>query len=129
MEYRSPMRVACIALAMWFATGCAGEGPAMGTIPARLGRDNDTQAVYVHEVREAGSDAGLEPDDEIVMIDGMYVRTMSSEELEAKLHGPVGSPVTLTVARGNRVVRVELKRIAFRGGTPNLKPAEKHTED
>jgi C-terminal processing protease CtpA/Prc len=123
------MRLVCISLAMWLATGCAGEAPPTGTIPARLGRDNDTQAVYVHEVREAASEAGLEPEDEIVMIDGMYVRTMSSEELEAKLHGPVGSPVSLTLARGNHIVRIDLKRTAMRGGVPNLKPKAQRSEE
>ena len=120
------MRLACIALAICAASGCAGGAPETGSIGARLGRDNDTQAVYVREVPEGlpAAEAGLEPEDEIVMIDGMYVRTMSNQDLESKLRGPIGSTVALTLSRGARVVHVELKRSALRSQAPLLKQKE-----
>lgn len=59
--------------------GCgATERP--GSIGARLSRDNETGALYVRDLFPglAGERAGLEPGDEIIMIDGHYVREVDA---------------------------------------------------
>lgn len=111
------------------ASGCA-SSEAVGSIGARLGRDNDSHALYVRDVPEgfAANAAGIEPGDEIVMIDGFYVRNLTSEDLHAKLRGPIGSEVALTLARGDRVLHVQLRRSALREG-PAPKPKEERIEE
>jgi C-terminal processing protease CtpA/Prc len=102
------------------ATGCGGA--TTGSIGALLGRDNDTHALTVHEAPKglAAAEAGLLPGDEIVMIDGFYVRDLGPKELRALLRGDVGSKVELTIVRGGDVRRVVVTRTALR--TP-LRPA------
>jgi carboxyl-terminal processing protease len=122
-------RVGWILAIVTSTAGCAGSD-AVGSLGARLGRDNDTHALYVRDVPEgfAANAAGIEPGDEIVMIDGFYVRNLTSEELHAKLRGPVGSDVALTLARGDRVLHVELRRSALRDG-PAPKPKEDRLDE
>jgi carboxyl-terminal processing protease len=110
------MRHALAALLLATVAGCGST--VVGTIGAVLGRDNDDHSLYVRDVPEglAAAEAGLEPGDEIVMIDGVYVRSLGTQELRAKLRGEVGSKVALTVVRGERVMRVELARTPITGG-------------
>jgi carboxyl-terminal processing protease len=81
-------------------------------VGAVLGRDNETRAVHVREVPEGlgAEKAGLLPDDEIVMIDGLYVKDMGAEEVRRRLRGPAGSKVALTVVRGAEVRHLEVTR-------------------
>jgi C-terminal processing protease CtpA/Prc len=81
-------------------------------VGAVLGRDNESRAVHVREVPEGlGAErAGLLAGDEIVMIDGVYVRELGAKELRAHLRGNVGTTVDLTVIRGKLVRRVRLTR-------------------
>jgi C-terminal processing protease CtpA/Prc len=58
----------------------------------------------------AAAQAGLRPGDEIVLIDGVDVRTMTPERVHQALSGEVGDPVKLTVVRGEQVIRVTLLR-------------------
>lgn len=96
--------------------GCASE-PAFGSVGAILGRDNDTHALYIREVPEGmGADAaGLRPGDEILMVDGHYVRSLGKEEVIQMLRGPVGTSLRLTVLRGEEVIRAKVERTAIRG--------------
>ena len=93
----APRRVALFALAL---AGCGGGG--VGSVGAVFGRDNETRALVVREAPPgAGSGkAGLLPGDEVVMIDGWYVKGMNAKSIRAKLRGEVGSTVRLTVVRG-----------------------------
>lgn len=92
------------------ALGCS--GPSMGSVGAVLGVDNETGAVHVREVREglAADKSGLLPGDEILMIDGIYVRDLGAPAVRERLRGNVGSSVELTVVRGDEVLRVKLVR-------------------
>jgi C-terminal processing protease CtpA/Prc len=103
---------------------------AIGSIGARLGRDNDSHALYVRDVPEgfAAAAAGLEPGDEVIMIDGVYVRSLSTEDLHAKLRGPIGSEVALTLVRGERVLHVQLKRSVMKEGSAP-KPKEERIDE
>jgi C-terminal processing protease CtpA/Prc len=58
----------------------------------------------------AADKAGLLPGDEIVMIDGSYVKDLGPEELRQRLRGEAGSTVALTVVRGDEVRHVSLTR-------------------
>jgi C-terminal processing protease CtpA/Prc len=95
------------------ATGC---GTSSGSIGAVLGRDNETQALYVRDVPPglAAAHAGLLPGDEIVMVEGVYVRDLSAKEVRNRLRGELGSTVELTVIRGREVLRVHVTRTELR---------------
>lgn len=97
----------------------------MGSIGAVLGRDNDTHAVYIREAPEGlgAEQAGLLPGDEIVMINGIYVRNLNKRELASLLRGEVGTTVDLTVLRGQNVKRVRVKRSEIRE-REDVKPKE-----
>lgn len=58
----------------------------------------------------AAGQANLKPGDEILLIDGLDVRRLDPEQINALLTGDVGSPVKLTVIRQEQVLRVTLKR-------------------
>lgn len=93
---------------------CATQRP--GSIGAILSRDNDSGALYVRDLVPglAAEKAGLEPGDEIVMIDGRYVREMQAVRVREMLRGEVGTFVRLTVVRGQLVLRVRLARSELR---------------
>jgi C-terminal processing protease CtpA/Prc len=101
-----------------------------GTIGAVIGQSGDGR-LFLRDVPDqlAAARAGLRSDDEILLIDGMDVRNMSSEQVHRMLSGNVGDPVKLTVVRGEEVIRVTLrltpareKRAAARV-TPAAEPA------
>jgi carboxyl-terminal processing protease len=68
----------------------------------------------VHEAPKglAAARAGVEPGDEVLLIDGRDVRAMSPQSVHAALSGEVGDPVRLTLVREGRVIRVRLQRTA-----------------
>jgi carboxyl-terminal processing protease len=98
--------------------GCGASGP--GTVGAVLGRDNETRALHVREVPAglAAEQAGLLAGDEIVMIDGLYVKDLAAADVRAKLRGEPGSTVDLTVVRGDQVKHVKVTRGAMRERRP-----------
>ena len=93
----SPMSFAVLTLLS--ALGCGGSG--VGSVGAVFGRDSETRELVVREApsRGAGGRAGLLPGDQVLMIDGVYVRDLPAKEVRAKLRGEVGSTVKLTVVR------------------------------
>lgn len=115
--YNPPVPPLRLALALVLAAvplACGGaSGP--GSVGAVLGRDNETRALFVREAPtgDAAEKAGLRPGDEIVMIDGLYVKDMSAKDVRAKLRGEVGTRVRLTVVRGDAVRHVEITRGAL----------------
>jgi predicted metalloprotease with PDZ domain len=94
--------------------GCGGSTP--GSVGAVFGRDNDTRALYVREVPPglAAAGAGLLPGDQVVMIEGLYVRDLDAKSIRDKLRGDVGSTVALTILRGEEVIHVRVARGALR---------------
>lgn len=113
MRSSGPLVLASVLLAV----GCAGGGASgSGSVGAVFGRDADTRALYVRDVPPglAAEDAGLLAGDQVVMIEGLYVRDMSEKEIRAKLRGEVGSSVKLTILRGNDVRHVSVTRSALR---------------
>ena len=91
------------------------EPAAAGSVAVTLGETTDPREVVVVAVAD-GSEAeraGLVPGDTILAVEGTTVATM--EEARAKLSGPLGDDVLLTVRHGDR--RRVAPRVA-RTGTP-----------
>jgi C-terminal processing protease CtpA/Prc len=97
------------ALACLFAlAACAAQ---RGTIGAVLAQRPDGELV-VRDVPQdlAAGKSGLMPGDQILLIEGIDVRGLSSERVHEILSGDVGEPVRLTIVRREEVLRVTLKR-------------------
>lgn len=89
-------------------SSCAAEE---GTIGAMLGQRADGR-LFVRDVPPtlAAARGGLQPGDEILLIDGKDVRAMDAAALHRALSGEVSVPVKLTVVRQDAVLRVTLTR-------------------
>jgi C-terminal processing protease CtpA/Prc len=83
-----------------------------GTIGAVIAQDNDSGRLFLREVPAdlAAGRAKLKPGDEILLIDGLDVRRMTPQQINAALSGEVDSPVKLTLIRQEQVLRVTLRR-------------------
>ena len=119
MRYRRRVRVpflpVLVVVIAFLSFDCGGS--ASGSVGAVFGRDNDTRALYVREVPAglAAAGAGLLPGDQVVMIEGFYVRDLDAKSIHEKLRGDVGSTVALTILRGEEVIHVRVARGALRG--------------
>lgn len=102
-------RVASFVLYLSLLAACA---TSRGTIGAVIAQDSDSGRLFLREVPAslAAGQANLKPGDEILLIDGLDVRRLDPEQINALLTGDVGSPVKLTVIRQEQVLRVTLKR-------------------
>ena len=89
--------------------GCGSSAP--GTIGAALGQRTD-QRLFVRSLPpDQGADrAGLQVDDEILLIDGKDVKTMTPEEVRKAVRGDVGSTLTVTILRGTDKREVKIVR-------------------
>ena len=96
------------------AAACGGAP--LGSVGAVMSQDRQSGRVVVREVPEgmAGDTAGLRVGDEILSVDGRDVRDLAPGEVAELMRGEVGSTVSLTVARGDEVVRLRVKRGPFR---------------
>lgn len=104
----------CVIVVALALVGCATER--QGSIGAHLSRDNETGAIYVQDLFPglAGERAGVLPGDEIIMIDGHYVRELDAPRVREMLRGQVGTAVHLTIVRGELVVRLRIGRSELR---------------
>ena len=107
---------ALAALLLSTALGCA---PERGTIGAVLAQTPD-QRLVLRDVppQLAAGRAGLQPGDELLLIDGRDVRELDERGVHRALGGEVGDTVKLTLLREGRVIRVTLHR------TPAPAPAK-----
>lgn len=113
---RRALRAHVLLLLVFQGLACAGER--VGSIGAVLARDNDSGALFVRDLSPglAAERAGLLPGDELLMIDGRYVREIETKEVRALLRGDVGTKVSLTIVRGGEVRRFSVERVALREG-------------
>jgi len=111
----SPLPPALLGLALLGPlAGC--QGSTSASVGAVFGRDKNTHALVVRGVAEgqAAHRAGVEPGDEMLFVDGTYVRDLEKEELQRLLRGEAGTAVDVTVVKPNgdvryfRLVRTEL---------------------
>ena len=67
--------------------------------------------LFVRQVppKLAAAREGIRAGDEILLIDGRDVRSMSMREVHRALEGDVGDSVKLTLVRGDTVVRATLR--------------------
>jgi carboxyl-terminal processing protease len=107
------------ATALAFACLAAACGAPRGTIGAVLAQQPNGE-LYAREVPDdLGADkSGLRQGDQILLIDGMDVRGLSSERVHQVLSGDVGAPVKLTVIRGEEVLHITVKRTASKKRRP-----------
>jgi C-terminal processing protease CtpA/Prc len=124
MTFMLSARVTLPGLALALVVGCGSglSGGDVGSVGAVFGRDNETRALVVREAPPgAGAEkAGLLPGDQVVMIDGWYVRGMNAKDIRARLRGEIGTSVRLTVVRGSEVhhLRVQRGELAARRAAP-----------
>lgn len=90
-------------------------GAATGSVGAVLGKRDDGR-LYVRATPAgmAAWTAGLEPEDEILAIDGHDARAMTPDDVRSALRGGVGSTVVLKVRRSGLVRDVKVQRGPFK---------------
>jgi carboxyl-terminal processing protease len=86
-----------------------------GTIGAVIAEQPDGR-LFLRDVPPdlAAGKAGLQPGDEILLIDGRDARAMSTVQVHQALSGEVGDRVKLTLVRKDEVIRVTLARTEAR---------------
>lgn len=109
-----PVRVTLLGLTLTLVAGCGGSigGGDVGSVGAVFTRDVETRSLVVREAPPgAGAEkAGLLPGDQVVMIDGWYVRGMNAKDIRTRLRGEIGTTVRLTVVRGDEVHHLRVRR-------------------
>ena len=96
-------------------SGLAGCAADPGSIGAVLAQSRSTGRVTVREVPSglSAAEAGIASGDEILLIDGRDVRSLSPEGVHELLQGEVGTNVSLTILRRGKIERIAVKRAPF----------------
>lgn len=83
-----------------------------GSIGAVLGQDKTDGRVFVRQAPAsmAAARAGIEVGDEVLLIDGRDVRSMSPEAIHLALEGDQGTRVSLTILRRGAIQRIAVDR-------------------
>jgi carboxyl-terminal processing protease len=104
--------VALLALAL---VAC-GSSALPGSIGVRARREETTGRIVVVDVPPglAGAQAGLEPGDEILSVEGVPVAEMSARAFSRAVRGDVGTKVMLTIKRGGVVRTIEVQRMPLK---------------
>lgn len=105
----TPVRDAPLAILGLALLGCGAD---VGSVGAVFGRDAESRTLIVRDAPKGAGDAeaALLPGDEVLMIDGWYVKGMDGKAVRARLRGEVGSTVRLTVVRGSEVHHFRVRR-------------------
>ena len=100
-----------------FTLACCAADP--GSIGAVLAQSHSDGRITVREAPSGhpAAEAGMVPGDEILLIDGRDVRSMSAEMVHRTLTGEVGTTVRLTVLRRGKIERIAVKRAPFAPST------------
>jgi carboxyl-terminal processing protease len=96
-------------LTLAWTLSCAADPGSIGAILAQSRSDGRLT------VREApnghpAAEVGIAPGDEILLIDGRDVRSMSAQLIHQILEGEVGTTVNLTLLRRGKIERVAVRR-------------------
>jgi carboxyl-terminal processing protease len=93
----------------WTLASCAADP---GSIGAVLAQSRSDGRVTVRDVPRGypAAEAGMAPGDEILLIEGRDVRSMSPEGIHRLLEGELGTTVNLTVLRRGKIERLAVKR-------------------
>ncbi len=92
---------------------CGASKPDVGGVHAKFGYSED--GLVVREVPENGPahEAGLQPGDRVMTIDGHGVSALSEKRVIELLRGPVGSIASIEVRRGVKLRSVTVTRVAY----------------
>lgn len=104
---RAGALISCLGLALSLGA-CGAERGSIGALIAQT----PEQQLVLRDVPPnlAAARAGLQPGDELLLIDGRDVRELDERGVHQALAGYVGDPVKLTLLREGRVIRVTLRR-------------------
>jgi C-terminal processing protease CtpA/Prc len=96
-------------LILLLTLGCASDPGSIGAVLAQSQSDGRVT------IRDAPSgypaaEAGIGPGDELLLIDGRDVRSMSPEMIHRLLEGDVGTAVNLTLLRRGKIERIAVRR-------------------
>jgi C-terminal processing protease CtpA/Prc len=93
----------------WTVAACAADPGSIGAVLAQSRHDGKVTLRDVPSGYPA-AEAGMAPGDEILLIDGRDVRSLSPDAIHRLLEGDVGTTVSLTVLRRGKIERVAVKR-------------------
>ncbi len=91
--------------------GCAAERWT-GSVDAVFRYRPSESSTIVHEIRPASlaEEAGLQPGDILLSIDGTNIEKADFETVRAALRGPVGTDAVLKVKRGPKILELTIER-------------------
>ena len=89
--------------------GCAADTGSIGAVLAQS-RTDGRLTVRATPPGHPAADVGMTPGDEILLIDGRDVRSMSPDTVHRLLEGNVGTTVNLTLLRSGKIERLAVKR-------------------
>jgi C-terminal processing protease CtpA/Prc len=101
-----------------FSLICCAANP--GSIGAVLAQSHSDGRITVREAPRGhpAAQVGIGPGDEILLIEGRDVRSMSPETVHSVLVGEVGTKVHLTVLRRGLIERIAVTRAPFAPSPP-----------
>lgn len=111
------LRCAALAVGLALTVSCAGRPGSIGAVLAQ-GSSNGRVTVREAPPGYPASRAGIEPGDEILLIEGRDVRSMTPEAIHQALEGDVGTQVKLTLLRRGKIERISLTRAALAPRAP-----------
>jgi len=83
-----------------------------GSIGAVLAQSRSDGRLTVRETPSGhpAAEAGMAPGDEILLIEGRDVRSMSADVIHRLLEGQIGTTVNLTLLRRGKIERIAVRR-------------------
>ena len=93
----------------WTLVACAADPGSIGAVLAQSRSDGRLMVRDTPSGHPAAL-AGMAPGDEILLIDGHDVRSLSPDAVHRLLEGDVGTTVNLTVLRRGKIERIAVKR-------------------
>ena len=96
-------------LILAWTLSCAADPGSIGAVLAQS-RSDGRLTVRDAPSGQAAAEAGIASGDEILLIDGRDVRSMSAETIHRLLEGEVGTTVSLTLLRRGKIERIAVRR-------------------
>jgi S1-C subfamily serine protease len=108
-----PRKTPLVGLALWAILAACGRPTWAGGIHANLAWS--PRGVRVVEVPDGGAafQAGLQPEDRLVLVDGRPVAGLSGAQVHELLMGEVGTHVELVVLRDEQPVKLRVERVPY----------------
>lgn len=86
--------------------------PAASGVGLDIYQDNKTKSLVITSIREESPayDAGILVDDVLIKIDGQNIQGMNDTEVMNRVRGKTGTPVVLTILRGQKELEFKITR-------------------